>query len=117
MNHPTEETVLLFSYGTLQDRAVQLSNFGRELQGRADSLPGYRQTMVEITDPAVLAASGKTHHPIVQASGQRADEIAGTVFRISAGELAAADEYEVADYKRVSVVLKSGVQAWVYVQA
>ncbi|WP_248741952.1 MULTISPECIES: gamma-glutamylcyclotransferase family protein [unclassified Pseudomonas] len=113
----TEPTVLLFSYGTLQDRAVQLSSFGRVLHGRADSLPGYRQEMVEITDPAVLATSGKTHHPIVQASGNPADEIAGTVFEITAQELAAADEYEVADYKRVSVLLKSGVDAWVYVQA
>ncbi|MBK5511752.1 gamma-glutamylcyclotransferase [Pseudomonas sp. TH08] len=117
MTHPTPQTVLLFSYGTLQDRAVQLSNFGRELEGRADSLPGYKQQMVEITDPAVLATSGKTHHPIVQESGNAADEIVGTVFRITAEELAAADEYEVADYKRVSVLLKSGVDAWVYVQA
>jgi hypothetical protein len=113
----TAPDVLLFSYGTLQDRAVQLSNFGRELQGRPDSLPGYKQEMVEIIDPAVLATSGKTHHPIVQESSNAADEIAGTVFQITAQELAAADEYEVADYKRVSVLLKSGADAWVYVQA
>ena len=35
--------VLLFSYGTLQDKAVQLANFGRELNGQADRMPGYRQ--------------------------------------------------------------------------
>lgn len=34
--------VLLFSYGTLQDKAVQLANFGRELNGQADRMPGYR---------------------------------------------------------------------------
>jgi hypothetical protein len=39
------------------------------------------------------------------------------VFEVTTAELAAADEYEVADYKRVSVRLKSGVQAWVYVRA
>ncbi|PTT28720.1 gamma-glutamylcyclotransferase family protein [Pseudomonas sp. HMWF021] len=117
MTDSSEKTVLLFSYGTLQDRAVQLSNFGRELQGQTDSLPGYKQQMVEITDPAVLATSGKTHHPIVQVSDNPADEVGGTVFHITAQELAAADEYEVADYKRVSVVLTSGVNAWVYVQA
>ena len=117
MTNKTEQPVLLFSYGTLQDPAVQLSNFGRELKGRPDILPGYKQNLVEITDPAVLAASGKTHHPIVQESGDVADEIAGTVFEISAQELIAADEYEVADYKRVSVVLKSGISAWVYVRA
>jgi hypothetical protein len=32
-------------------------------------------------------------------------------------ELLAADRYEVADYKRVEVVLKSGATAWVYVKA
>ncbi|WP_223488993.1 gamma-glutamylcyclotransferase family protein [Pseudomonas sp. A-RE-19] len=112
-----EQPVLLFSYGTLQDQAVQLSTFGRELKGRLDRLPGYKQNLVEITDPAVLAASGKTHHPIVQESGDLWDEIAGTVFEITAQELVAADEYEVADYKRVSVTLKSGISAWVYVRA
>ena len=39
------------------------------------------------------------------------------VFRISADELAAADHYEVADYVRVQVRLKSGRDAWVYVKA
>lgn len=57
--------VLLFSYGTLQDKAVQLANFGRELNGQADRMPGYRLDWVEITDPDVLATSGKSHHPIV----------------------------------------------------
>jgi hypothetical protein len=37
------------------------------------------------------------------------------VFRITPEELAAADSYEVSDYKRVSVVLTSGIEAWVYV--
>lgn len=117
MPHDLEQAVLLFSYGTLQDKAVQLSNFGRELKGRPEALPGYTQQMVEITDPAVLAASGKTHHPIVHESGNPLDEIAGTVFEITAQELRAADAYEVADYKRISVALKSGSRAWVYVRA
>jgi gamma-glutamylcyclotransferase (GGCT)/AIG2-like uncharacterized protein YtfP len=65
----------------------------------------------------VVATSGKTHHPIVEPSPNPADEVAGSVFEITARELAAADEYEVSDYKRVSVRLRSGVQAWVYVRA
>ena len=69
--------VLLFSYGTLQDKAVQLANFGRELSGQADRMLGYRQDWVEITDPAVLAASGKSHHPIVTPSSQADDSVAG----------------------------------------
>ena len=47
----------------------------------------------------------------------RVREIKGTVFAISEAELAAADEYEVDDYRRVLVPLRSGAQAWVYVFA
>ena len=109
--------ILLFSYGTLQLESVQRSSFGRRLDGEADAMPGYTRTMVEITDPAVLAASGERFHPIVSPSGDPTDEVAGTVFRISAEELAAADRYEVADYQRVQVRLTSGREAWVYVKA
>ena len=109
--------ILLFSYGTLQLESVQLSSFGRRLDGEPDAMTGYARTMVEITDPAVLAASGERFHPIVSPSGNPADEVVGTVFRISADELAAADRYEVADYRRVPVRLKSGRDAWAYVKA
>lgn len=109
--------ILLFSYGTLLLESVQRSSFGRRLDGEPDAMPGYARTMVEITDPAVLAASGERFHPIVSPSGDPADEVAGTVFRISAEELAAADRYEVADYQRVQVRLTSGREAWVYVKA
>jgi len=77
MERSTQFPVLLFSYGTLQDKAVQLANFGRELVGQHDAMLGYAQSWVE----------------------------------------AAADAYEVSDYKRVSVALASGLTAWVYVQA
>lgn len=109
--------ILLFSYGTLQDKPVQLSNFGRELVGQPDQMLGYKKSYVEITDPEVLAASGKTHHPIVSPSVDLDDTVAGTVFQITRQELAAADAYEVSDYKRVAVGLASGLTAWVYVQA
>ena len=107
-------TVLLFSYGTLQDRAVQLANFGRELTGSADSLTGYSTSLIAIRDAAVVAASGKTHHTIAERSGNPADEVRGTVYEITAGELAAADRYEVSEYTRIPVTLKSGKPAWVY---
>jgi hypothetical protein len=32
---------LLFSYGTLQEQAVQQSTFGRLLKGQEDELPGF----------------------------------------------------------------------------
>jgi hypothetical protein len=109
--------VHLFSYGTLQQEDVQLSSFGRLLKGADDALPGYRQSMIEITNPEVIRKSGKNFHPIVVASDDPADEIPGKVFEITEAELAAADAYEVSDYKRILVRLKSGVDAWVYVEA
>jgi gamma-glutamylcyclotransferase (GGCT)/AIG2-like uncharacterized protein YtfP len=113
----TTAAILLFSYGTLQDKNVQVASFGRQLRGRADAMPGYRQTLLEITDPQVLATSGKKYHPIVEPSPDSNDEVTGTVFEITAEELTAADKYEVSDYKRVAVTLKSGLEAWVYVRA
>jgi len=110
-------TVLIFSYGTLQDRAVQLANFGRELTGTSDSLPGYSISLLAIRDPGVVATSGKTHHTIAECSRNLADEVPGMVFKITPDELAAADRYEVSDYTRVQVTLKSGLPAWAYVRA
>lgn len=82
-----EATVRLFSYGTLQLENVQRETFGRLLAGSADALVGYARTMVEITDPQVLATSGKRFHPIVSETGDPADSVAGTVFAITQAEL------------------------------
>ncbi|WP_428151323.1 gamma-glutamylcyclotransferase family protein [Brevundimonas sp.] len=109
--------VLLFSYGTLQDPAVQQANFGRLLTGTPDSLTGFVLGEIEITDPEVIAESGLTHHRILHPSGDPADVIPGMVFRLTEDELAAADLYEAEDYKRVLVTLASGLEAWVYVAA
>jgi gamma-glutamylcyclotransferase (GGCT)/AIG2-like uncharacterized protein YtfP len=108
---------LLFSYGTLRDPAVQRATFGRELAGRDDALPGFAVRLLEITDPAVLAVSGETHHPIVVATGDDADRVPGAVFELTDEELVAVDGYEVDDYHRILVSLASGMRAWVYVSA
>lgn len=107
----------LFSYGTLQQKNVQLANFGRELNGSKDSLPGYIVGEVEITDERVLRESGKAFHPILRFSGNLTDEVAGTVFELSEAELAQADDYEVDAYQRVSARLKSGIECWIYAAA
>jgi gamma-glutamylcyclotransferase (GGCT)/AIG2-like uncharacterized protein YtfP len=106
--------ILLFAYGTLQDKAVQMANFGRLLSGRPDSLPGYTLSPIAIDDLAVVALSGKSQHMIAK-RGNTGDQVTGVVFEITAEELAAADRYEVAEYTRVLVTLKSGVKSWVYV--
>jgi hypothetical protein len=114
---PSKATVLIFSYGTLQDKPVQLASFGRELSGSSDSLPEYSTSLIAIGDPGVVATSGKTHHTIAERTGNPADEVPGMVFRITPDELTAADRYEVSAYTRVQVTLKSGLRAWAYVRA
>jgi hypothetical protein len=111
-----EARIYLFSYGTLQQEGVQIASFGRLLKGAVDALPGYKQSMIEIADPEVVRKSGKRFHPIVAASDDPTDEVPGKVFEITRAELAAADAYEVSDYKRILVRLKSGADAFVYVR-
>ncbi|KLO25770.1 hypothetical protein ABW16_21995 [Mycolicibacter heraklionensis] len=110
-------TELLFSYGTLQLPEVQRSTFGHELDGRPDAIVGYDLDYVTITDPHVVAVSGSDRHPILRPSEAHDACVPGTVFAISAAQLAAADEYEVDAYRRISVPLRSGARAWVYVFA
>jgi gamma-glutamylcyclotransferase (GGCT)/AIG2-like uncharacterized protein YtfP len=109
-------TERLFSYGTLQQEEVQRATFGRLLEGAPDALVGFALHMLEITDPDVLAVSGKRFHVIAVRSGDPADRIVGTLFPVTAEELSAADAYEVAEYERVSATLASGLEAWVYVK-
>lgn len=106
----------LFSYGTLQLTPVQMETFGRPLNGTKDALIGWEQKWVEITDPEVLRKSGETHHPILRYTGNSLNMVFGSVFDITAEELASADAYEVDDYERIEAELKSGQKAWVYVE-
>ena len=107
----------IFSYGTLQLESVQMATFGRTLTGTRDVLPGFEQTMIEIEDPATVALSGETHHPIVRFTGRPSDTVSGTVYAVTPEEVQSADRYEVKEYTRVAVVLGSGTRAWVYVDA
>jgi gamma-glutamylcyclotransferase (GGCT)/AIG2-like uncharacterized protein YtfP len=106
---------LLFSYGTLQQQDVQLSTFGRLLEGVADELPGYEVSSVQIDDPEVVATTAMTHYANVLFNGRNESRVSGTVFEVTDGELAAADDYEApAGYERIAVRLASGKQVSVY---
>ncbi len=105
----------IFSYGTLQQEEVQLSTFGRKLEATPDALIGYQLSMLKITNPEVVTISGKEFHPVIIFTGNERDEVSGTVFEITSEELAQADIYEAADYKRVAAPCRSGGTAWVYV--
>lgn len=108
---------LLFSYGTLRQAEVQRTTFGRELRGRPDAIVGYDLEYVTITDPHVIATSGSDSHPILKPASSTHAAVDGMVFEITEAELLAADKYEVADYRRVAVQLRSGDTAWVYIFA
>ena len=109
---------LLFSYGTLQQEEVQLSTFGRKLEGEKDLLIGYEPSLVKINDPVVAERLKKTHHDNVKNTGDDWSSVQGTVFEVSDDELAKADVFESQyDYTRVTVPLASGKEAWVYLYA
>lgn len=107
----------LFSYGTLQMKAVQTETFGRELTGKKDKLIGYILSDIKIKDEAVIKTSGTDIHPILKYTGGNSDIVEGTVFEVTSAELSQADEYEVEEYLRVKGKFQSGHKAWVYVCA
>ena len=107
----------LFSYGMLQRDDVQISTFGRLLQGEPDELIGFEQSLFKIEDPEFVATSGKSHHAIVKFNGESESRVRGMVLEMTENELAQADEYEPAGYKRISTRLASGKEAWVYADA
>jgi hypothetical protein len=92
-----------------------MTTFGRLLQGEADELVGFEQTVIRIQDPEFVASSGKADHAIVRFNGRDDCRVPGMVFEISDSELSAADAYEPAGYSRIAVVLASGRHAFVYV--
>ena len=102
---------LLFSYGTLQHPEVQLDMFGRVLDSEDDVLPGSPSTTprsrIAVVDASVSRSCGRR--------ATRCDKVVGKVLWVTEDELDASDEYEVALYRRASVVLASGRTAWVYV--
>jgi len=100
----------------LQDKAVQLATFGRSLEGKTDSLAGYRVTMIPIGDQNVALARGATHYRNIEFTGVNSDIVEGMVFAVTKDELVQADAYELtAEYERVPARLSSGLSTWVYV--
>ncbi len=114
MSPEEKETEGLFAYGTLQQEAVQRATFGRKLEGEPDVLSGYSLTMIQTQDQHFAATSGSAHHRSLQFTGVASDLVEGTIFKVTKKELEQADAYEPEDYERVLVRLKSGINAWVY---
>lgn len=109
-----EETENLFSYGTLREEDVQLSTFGRRLEGSPDALSGFRLVMIRIEDQDFVVKSGTADHRNIQFTGNASDFVEGFVFSVTKEELEESDAYEPAGYGRELVQLRSGLKAWVY---
>ncbi len=104
----------LFSYGTLQNHKTQLELFGRIFTGSADILQEYKTATIEIKDEAFLAKGEEKYQQTLVQTKDNNDCIKGTVLELTNEELLLADKYEPENYKRISVVLESGKEAWVY---
>lgn len=107
--------VLLFSYGTLQDPAVQTAHFGRRLAGTVDGLAGFVLSQVALPDPE--AEGGASVYPVLIPDPAAREAIPGVVLEMTEDDLPAADAYEGEEYRRVVVSLTSGLKAWVYIAA
>lgn len=109
-----EQNEKLFTYGTLQLKEVQLDTFGRKLEGSPDVLPGYRLVKITIEDKDFVVKSGTAEHRNLQFTGNELDFVEGTVFSVTMEEIEKSDAYEPEGYERVLVQLKSGANAWIY---
>jgi gamma-glutamylcyclotransferase (GGCT)/AIG2-like uncharacterized protein YtfP len=98
----------LFSYGSLQQPAVQHEILGRNLPGSSDEVVGFER---------VLIRRGNQQLANVVRSEQPGARVAGMVFEITEAELQVVDAYEARDsYVRRVAALASGAQAWIYAE-
>lgn len=107
----------LFTYGALQAPDVQLDTFGRLLAGEDDALSGFRLADGEGGDERGGHLTSTPRRRILRQTGDPLDRVFGRVVHLSPVELDAADEYLMSGARRISVVLASGLSAWVYVAA
>ncbi|MBZ0275551.1 MAG: gamma-glutamylcyclotransferase [Anaerolineae bacterium] len=96
---------LIFTYGTLQDPVIQQAILGHTMQGRADTLEGFRKSQL---------AFGREVYPIIVPDPT--ESVAGIVYEVTADELVMMDHYETSAYRRIRVTLKSGLESWVYAE-
>ncbi|KFF04250.1 gamma-glutamylcyclotransferase family protein [Flavobacterium reichenbachii] len=101
----------LFSYGTLRSKEVQMRLFNKILTGKQDQLLGHKLKSLQIEEEF-----GMADYVVVVPSDDLSDTIHGVVFTISNTDLAKVDVFESNSYKRVRVVLKSGIEAWIYME-
>lgn len=104
----------LFTYGTLRNTQLQVEWFGRELQGVADRIRGYRLEMVEIRDHKLTEESGEVYHPILEEDPE-SHGVPGIVLDLSPEEFEKVSNQGFDHYRPIEAVLESGRKAIVYV--
>jgi gamma-glutamylcyclotransferase (GGCT)/AIG2-like uncharacterized protein YtfP len=99
----------LFAYGTLKDKDIQETIFGRILKGNPDTLVGYVVKQIHIEEEF-----GMEPYPIITPTQDSSDIIHGILYDLSSEDLQKADTYEGIHYKRIQVQLQSGEVAWTF---
>lgn len=99
----------LFAYGSLKEKEIQETIFGRLLQGAPETLVGY-----EIKEISIEEEFGMEQYPIISPTENEKDTIEGMLFQVREDELQKVDTYEGKSYKRIQVEVKSKKTAWVY---
>lgn len=97
-------TQYLFTYGTLQDEAVQWEHFERKLVGVQDALPYYKIAVEKVANA----------YPNVIYTGNKEDSVSGIIYLLTNTEIVKADAYEGQAYHRIEVELASERKAWLY---
>ncbi len=97
---------LLFSYGTIQDKTIQLELFGKELGFTEDSLSGYEV----IND---LEIQGKVYPRLGK---EKQGVVYGSLYCLTKEQMRVVDEYETSAYCRISVKSDKGLSVQVYLK-
>ncbi len=96
----------MFTYGTLQDPQVQLYVFDKILEGDVDFLLGFKWYK--------NAVYGR--YPLVKPTSNPKEMVKGVAYKVTKADLLRCDVYETSAYQRKKFILKSGKEAWVYIE-
>lgn len=94
---------VLFAYGTLLDKNTQDCVFGHAIPGRPDYLTDYKRV--------VRTFKCGTYPDIIF---EKKSIVSGMILELTDMEIEQCDRYEGDEYERITVALKSGINAFVY---
>ncbi|MDO6803594.1 gamma-glutamylcyclotransferase family protein [Wenyingzhuangia sp. 1_MG-2023] len=97
----------VFTYGTLQNKEIQMELFGRILTGKSDQLIGFKKEIIIL---------GTNSYPILKL-GDETSIIDGICYEMTNEDLKICDIYEGKEYQRILITLASKQKAWVYIEA